>query len=406
MADAGVPDEERDQGAQPRHRGSNQSEMRAYNERLVLSLVRRHGSLAKTEIARITGLSAQTVSVIMRSLEADQLLLRGEPIRGRVGQPSVPLSLNPDGAFFLGLKIGRRSLDLVVVNFVGSVLAIETQHHAYPMPERTLEFVKSTLDPLLKAARVPRNKVKGFGVATPYELWGWTDEFGAPKDQMEAWRHFDAKAELARILPWEVIVENDATAACGAELAFGPHEDKQDFIYLFVGTLVGGGVVLNGSVFSGRTGNAGGFGPMRIPGGARGADRLVDNASLFVLEKMISDAGGDPFAIYRSEATWDDYPGPVEDWLKITARGLAHAVVSSLAVIDFEAAVIDGSFPTGIRDRLVAAVSAEIETMDLQGVRKPVVQAGIWGELARAVGAAALPMTAEYAINQDILMRS
>ena len=58
-------------------RGSNQSGMRAYNERLVLSLIRQTGALAKAEIARRTGLSAQTVSVIMRALEADGLLLRG-----------------------------------------------------------------------------------------------------------------------------------------------------------------------------------------------------------------------------------------------------------------------------------------------------------------------------------------
>ena len=52
-------------------RGSNQAGMRAHNERLVLSLIRRHGATAKADIARATGLSAQTVSVIMRALEAD-----------------------------------------------------------------------------------------------------------------------------------------------------------------------------------------------------------------------------------------------------------------------------------------------------------------------------------------------
>ena len=106
-----------------RVRGSNQAGMRAYNERLVLSLVRRDGALAKSDIARLTGLSAQTVSVIMRSLEADGLLARGEPIRGRIGQPSVPMSLAADGAFFFGLKIGRRSVDLMLIDFLGGIVA-------------------------------------------------------------------------------------------------------------------------------------------------------------------------------------------------------------------------------------------------------------------------------------------
>src|SRR5689334_14542342 len=90
-------------------RGSNQSGVRLYNERLVLSLIRRHGSLPKAEIARLTGLSAQTISVIMRPLEKDRLVAKRPRQRGKVGQPSVPFALEPEGAFALGLKIGRRS---------------------------------------------------------------------------------------------------------------------------------------------------------------------------------------------------------------------------------------------------------------------------------------------------------
>jgi hypothetical protein len=62
-------------------RGTNQSGVKLYNERLVLSLIRSHGSLSKTEIARRTGLSTQTSSVIMKQLENDGLLLKGTPVR-------------------------------------------------------------------------------------------------------------------------------------------------------------------------------------------------------------------------------------------------------------------------------------------------------------------------------------
>jgi predicted transcriptional regulator len=78
-------------------------------ERLVLSHVRRNSGVSKAEIARLTGLSAQTVSVIVRALEKDGLLIRGKPVRGRVGQPSVPMHLNPDAVLSFGVKIGRRS---------------------------------------------------------------------------------------------------------------------------------------------------------------------------------------------------------------------------------------------------------------------------------------------------------
>ena len=89
--------------------GTSQTGVRLYNERLVLSLIRAHGSLPKAEIARLTRLSAQTVSVIVRQLEADGLLIRGPALKGKVGQPLQPFLLNPDGAFSLGLE-GRSPL--------------------------------------------------------------------------------------------------------------------------------------------------------------------------------------------------------------------------------------------------------------------------------------------------------
>lgn len=71
-------------------RGTNQSGMRDHNERLVLSLVRRRGSLAKTDIARMTQLSVQTVSVIMRKLEDDGLLLGRSLFAVRSGSLPCP----------------------------------------------------------------------------------------------------------------------------------------------------------------------------------------------------------------------------------------------------------------------------------------------------------------------------
>src|SRR5947207_6802904 len=110
-------------------RGTHQPGLRAYHARLLLSLIRRHGSLPKAEIARRTGLSAQTVSVIIRQLEADGLLTKEKPQRGKVGQPLVPFSLAPDGAFSIGLKVGRRSGDLMLMDLTGKVR--KTVHRPY-----------------------------------------------------------------------------------------------------------------------------------------------------------------------------------------------------------------------------------------------------------------------------------
>jgi predicted NBD/HSP70 family sugar kinase len=395
-----------DEAVLPFRRGTNQSGMRAFNERLVLSLVRSHGSLAKMEIARMTALSAQTVSVIMRSLEADRLLLRGEPVRGRVGQPSIPLSLNPDGAFFFGLKVGRRSTDLVLVDFLGRIRDRAHLRYAYPTPSATVAFARDAIERMKAGLGRRAARIGGIGVAMPFELWHWAEEVGAPAHEMHAWRDFDLREAVAQFCPWPVYLQNDATAACGAELVFGQHGTIRDFVYFYIGTFAGGGVVLNGSLYSGRTGNAGALGSMPVPGKDRASEQLIDQASLVVLERTLRTKGIDPSPLWDSDGDWSGFMEEAEAWMDIAAGGLAHAIVASASVIDFEAALIDGGMPPAIRARLVEKVAFAIEAIDLEGIAVPRLAEGKLGSIARALGAAGLPLFDRYLVDQYALMRA
>ena len=144
---------------------------------------------------------------------------------------------------------------------------------------------------------------------------------------------------------------------------------------------------------------------MPIPGRQGRSERLVDNASLFVLEQMIADAGGDPHAIYVDQEIWSSYSREVKKWINLTARGLAHAIVATLSVIDLEAVIIDGCFPDYVRDELAKKVALETDKLDLQGIRKPDIEAGSFGSMARAVGAACLPLLEAHSINQNKLLQ-
>lgn len=381
-------------------RGTNQVAVGSYNERLVLQLVREHGELSKAEATRATGLSANAISVIFRSLEAEGLLLRGEPIRGKVGQPSTPLRINPEAHTYVALKIGRRSMELAVIDFVGHVVASKEVFQPFPTPTATLSFVKDELSDLLKSAKKSRKAISSMAVAMPFELWHWTDDFDAPAEEMESWKDFDAHRDLGKIVPWEILVENDATAACRAEVVFGSHANKQDWVYFYVGTFIGGGIVLNGSVFPGRRGNAGGFGPMRVPE-QEGGNRLVDHASLVTLEKAVAKTTGSSFSIYESSGNWEQFEPLVSKWINRAGRNLAHAIVSSLSVMDFEAVVIDGALPASITDRLVSEVKKQLHMTDLQGVLMPDVETGSFGRQARTVGAAAALVSVKYLIDRN-----
>lgn len=386
--------------------GANQIRVRAYNERLVLSLVRRHGSLSKAEIARRTGLSAQTVSVIMRSLEKEGILSRGEPQRGRVGQPSIPMSLNPDGVFSLGLKIGRRSADLVLMDFTGHVRNQLHEAYRYPTPAGILAFTQRSVEAIQLAMKPDdRGKIAGLGVALPFELWNWVEAMGAPREDMNAWRDADVADMLGKKLHFPVFLQNDATAACAAELAFGHGPRFSDFAYFFLGSFIGGGVVLNHALYPGRTGNAGAFGSMPFGTAHGGPGQLIDHASVVLLEKMLLSEGQDPSSIWLTPEDWAEFGQTRETWIAETSRALAFAVATVCSVIDFEAVIIDGGFAASVRSAIVRETRAELAKLDLQGIAPPLIEEGLVGSAARAIGAASLPLFSRYHIDQSVLFK-
>lgn len=388
----------------PQKRGSNVSAVRSYNERLILQLVRERGELSKAEATLATGLSANAISVIFRALETENLLLRGEPIRGRVGQPSTPLRINEKFRHYLTLRIARRVLELAVIDFSGKILSIARSIHSFPTPEITMAFVKKNAPKVLCKAGIDQSDIDSVGVAMPYELWHWTDEFSAPTNKMNEWRTFDLRAALKHRFQSPVLIENDATAACRAELAFGKHYEKEDWIYFYIDTFIGGGIVLNGSVFPGRRGNAGGFGPMRVPSHNE-RNRLVDHASLVVLEKKLIASQIDPLLIYQEQSSWEQFEPALSQWVTGAATSLSHAIISSLAVMDFEAVIIEGMFPSEVKNSLVSEVKSCFQNTDLQGVFIPEIEPGQIGENAQTIGAAASIVSKDYLIDHNTLNR-
>jgi len=408
----GSSDNKNDTRRRGRHpgsrQGSNQSGIRAYNERLVLSLIRQTNGLAQSQIAKQTGLSAQTISVIIRALEGAELLVRGTPQRGRVGQPSVPLSLNPEGVFSLGLMIGRRSIELILIDFVGNVRESIRTTIGYPQPEQVFTFAVMGVGRLIESLPERlRDRVTALGIATPFELWNWVDEIGAPPGAMDSWKSYDIRTELDLILPFPVFLQNDATAACGAELMLGCGGKYSDYLYFFIGVFAGGGIVLNGSVYSGRTGKAGELGRMPIPGSYGTPLKLLDCASLIVLEQSLKTAGYDPADLWRTRGDWSaiDDSALIDWWIDHTAFNLAHAIVSACCVIDFETVIIDGGFPANVRASLRDATEAELRKIDMAVIEIPNVVEGRVGSGARAIGAACLPLFEGYLLDQTNLLR-
>ncbi|MDW4498940.1 ROK family transcriptional regulator [Sulfitobacter sp. D35] len=377
--------------------GINQSGLRDFNERLMLSMIQRYGAMPRSELARISGLSLQTASVITRKLEQDGLLAPGAPTKGKVGKPSIPMALAPDGVFSLGLKIGRRSAELMLIDFVGAVRKQHRLNFPYPNPKDIFDFFAAGLSDILK--RMPsrdRERIAGLGVAAPHEIWNWQELVGATSEDFQHWRRIDFRDEIARFTALPVTIVNDATAACRAEHHFGRGKEFRDYAYFFVGAFVGGGVVINQSVHEGAKGNAGAFGALRMVGADGKEHSLIDEASIFRLETALIDAGLPREGLWQEPQDWSGMDHLLDPWIERVGKALARAALSVCAVIDFDAILIDGAFPADVRNRIVGTARDELATLDQRGLIAPRIEEGTIGLHARSIGAACGPIFDSY----------
>lgn len=406
-----APQSEAPEGAHQRlrPRGSNQVGMRQFNERVVLQAIRLHGPLPKAEIARLTHLTAQTVQIIIARLEAEGLVLKHAPLRGRIGQPSVPMALNPDGAYSIGIKIGRRSLDVLLLDFAAQVRERLTLDYDFPDPGTLFEEIRSRLKLLRKSLGPKRAALlRGVGIAAPLSLGGWQSLLGVPAEQAARWNEIDIEAEVQDMTPLPVALCKDTAAACVAELVAGRGRSVHSFLYVFVDTFIGGGLVLDSHLRSGGTGNAGAIGSMSLGlGVAQGEPprQLLSVASLFTLEKMYAAAGLDTAAVADKRAMQAPWLAVTQDWLALSAPGIALAAHNACALLDLESVIIDGSFSRELLAATLAQVDRALDRYDWEGLTRPSLMAGAIGADARAVGGALLPLYGSFAPDRGLFLK-
>ena len=389
-------------------RGGSRSGIREYNERTILNLLRRYGPAPKAEIARETGLSAQATSVIANRLLEQGLVRKRDKVRGQVGQPSTPIALDPEGAFAVGAKIGRRSIEVAVVDFLGEV----RQFRRVPYPDPTRALIETHLKQELKAAvdalgEGERERLIGVGIAMPAQVGSWHEELGLAPDALADWDAFDVAAQVGEVLDLPLQVHNDATAACAAELLVGSAIEVPSALYLYVGTFIGGGIVLDGRLYEGRRGNAGAIGslPMSMASGSAAPDQLIRHASVVFLEQTLRELGFEP-----ADQIDDHFPAAqaaeaFHAWLAGAEAALCHAIACATSVIDFEHVVIDSIMPRPALARVVDRVRNRSDSGGLTGPLTVEIREGTIGPRARVIGAAMLPLISEFSPQQELLVK-
>jgi predicted NBD/HSP70 family sugar kinase len=241
----------------------------------------------------------------------------------------------------------------------------------------------------------------------PLWLGGWRDFLGAPPDALETWHEIDLRSRVATMTGLPVEFAKDTTAACAAELVMGQGRGIHHFLYLFVGTFIGGGLVIDGRLHGGPHDNAGAVGSIPLGDGSarKPARQLLHAASGFVLEKLYSDAGAPAAAAHDHRALSPELWRHTEQWLDTACPAIANALTNAAALLDLEAVVIDGELDRQLLREIIRRTERVLDRFEWEGMVRPQLLEGAIGADARAMGGAILPLYAHFAPVHELFLK-
>ncbi|MGW7314607.1 ROK family transcriptional regulator [Streptomyces sp. NPDC054854] len=241
--------------------GSQSSLHRANLERVVRA-VRLAGSLTQAEIARATGLSAATVSNIVRELKEAGTVEVIDTSAG--GRRARSVSLSGDAGIVIGVDFGHTHLRVAVGNLAHQVLAEESE----PLDVDAswvegFDRAEALVGRLIEGVGVGRDKVIGVGLGVPGPIDVESGTLGSTAI-LPGWAGINPRQELSQRLGVPVYVDNDANLGALGELVWGSGRGVKDLAYIKVASGVGAGLVINGQIYRGPGGTAGEIGHITL----------------------------------------------------------------------------------------------------------------------------------------------
>ncbi|MHC0429092.1 ROK family transcriptional regulator [Streptomyces sp. O3] len=241
--------------------GSQSSLHRANLERVVRA-VRMAGSLTQAEIARTTGLSAATVSNIVRELK-DGGTVEVTPTSAG-GRRARSVSLSGDAGLVVGVDFGHTHLRVAIGNLAHQVLAEEAEPlDVDASAAQGLDRARELVDRLIEGSGADRSKIVGVGLGVPGPIDVESGTLGSTAI-LPGWSGTNPAEELTRRLGVPVYVDNDANLGALGELVWGGGRGVKDLAYIKVASGVGAGLVINGRIYRGPGGTAGEIGHITL----------------------------------------------------------------------------------------------------------------------------------------------
>ena len=241
--------------------GGNSIEVGRRNRCLVLDAVRVHEPISRPELARLTGLTTATIANIVGKLQRDHLVEEVGSGRSTGGRKPGLLQLERTSRLAIAVDLAATDLMVALTNVKGEVLRRSKREIATDVDLMITRMVDAIRE-MMGCPEVGGASIVGIGVTAP----GLIDHAAGTivKSVRLGWYQVPLKSLLQRHFEVPVFVGKDTTSALLGEQWYGTARDANNLIYVWVGTGIAVGLLVDGRVYTGATGMAGELGHTSI----------------------------------------------------------------------------------------------------------------------------------------------
>jgi predicted NBD/HSP70 family sugar kinase len=223
---------------------------------VILDAVRAAGTISRVELVRGTGLTGATVSTVVRRLIDDGLVTEVGTAESTGGKPRTMLRLDTTARYAVGVHLDHGFVTYVVTDLGGDIVA-RTRRAGIGAagPVEVVARMTGEIGAVISAAGVERDRVLGVGVGMPGPVFQGTADAIAPPT-LAAWSDFPFTQALERSVGLPTLMDNDATAGALGEHWARAVPGSVCLAAVYMGTGIGGGVVVGGTPYRGASGNS------------------------------------------------------------------------------------------------------------------------------------------------------
>lgn len=251
----------------------------------VLKIIRDKKEISRAEISKLTGLTPATVSSTAKRLIQMNLIKEKGSGSSSGGRRPILLEVNREGAYVIGLDMGTTKLRFGIIDLYGNILKKDTKSFEETMTKDSMiSFMKKSIYSLLSDEKIKIDKIVGIGIG----VHGLVDSLNGVSLYAPAfgWRNLPIKEIFENEFNVEVYIENDARVMAIGEKWFGSGKDINDFIFINIGTGIGSGIYVDGSLYKGASNGAGEIGHISLE------DRGICNCGNVGCFDALASSGG------------------------------------------------------------------------------------------------------------------